>query len=446
MTYPLSFTRTLIQLTNHTFLGSTVAGAAACLLLGLTGVQVRGLPKIACSLVGLGVAAVGYRQYLDNKKLTEIGQDLGIVERKANISWYSSLLSSPANVSVQIPSEPTAHTSEPMQDIIGYWQAQDKHLLVVGGTGAGKSYFVQAFCSELQRAAKQTQDNLGQWNYKLYDTDCTCDDWAYLRSLPTCALYESFSEVERQMQADLRVIEQRTVERKQAGDKWKTERTLIVAEELPALVDECGSTKEWVRKQAKRGRRVKRFICLVAQNDTVSNLGLEGDSKLRDSCFVRVYLGQSAIDRARQLKDTRLIQALENGGKSLCLVDDVLAVRPRLQQFPQTKESGNAVTLMDSQSSTVPESSEDTENRQNKGFSELMESSEPHIKQSDSPLTNLPELSDQTLTYLRQKHKEGISIQQLLLTELGQKKGRNWGRKVAWLTELLNNTEDAEDD
>ncbi|WP_154655906.1 hypothetical protein [Fortiea contorta] len=158
MTYPSSFIRTLMSLTQHTLVGASVAGASAAVLLGLTGVQARGLPKLAACLSGLGVAAVGYRQYLDNKKLTEIGQDLGIVERKSGISWYSSLLSNAAQVSVQMQAEPTAQLS-PMADIIGYWQTQDKHLLVIGGTGAGKSYFVQAFCSALG----------ADWSYKLYD-------------------------------------------------------------------------------------------------------------------------------------------------------------------------------------------------------------------------------------------------------------------------------------
>ncbi|WP_017654275.1 hypothetical protein [Fortiea contorta] len=238
------------------------------------------------------------------------------------------------------------------------------------------------------------------------------------------------------MQADLATIEQRTIDRKQAGNSWQTEQTLIVAEELPALVDECESAKEWVRKQAKRGRRVKRFICLVAQNDTVANLGLEGDSKLRDSCFVRVYLGQSAIDRAKQLKDTQLMQALESGGKQVCLVDDILAVRPRLQPFPQFQAKEDAVTPRNSQGSEVTGGSKKTDNRgesdsaDNSGTLALLEPSE-------APLPNLPELSEQTLRYLRQKHQEGKSIQQLLLTELGQTKGRHWGRKVAWLTALL---------
>lgn len=440
-----------MSLTQHTFVGSAVAGASAAVLLGLTGVQARGLPKLAASLAGLGTAAVGYRQYLDNKKLTEIGADLGIVERKAGISWYSSLLSASASASVQVLAEPTAHSSEPLQDIVGYWREQDKHLLVVGGTGAGKSYFVQAFCSALQSTAQQTKDSLGHWHYKLYDTDCTKDDWTYLRSLETCTLYESFSEVERQMQADLRVIEQRTVERKQAGNSWQTDQTMIAAEELPALVDECESAKEWVRKQAKRGRRVKRFICLVAQNDTVANLGLEGDSKLRDSCFVRVYLGQSAIDRAKQLKDTRLVQALESGGKSLCLVDDMLAVRPRLPGFTQGSPLENAVTLPVSQGSPSSHDSPELEKDKNKGESEPVNSSEPSepvnlylsspgalatSTLSNSPLTNI-QITPATLASLRLLHNQGKSVQKILQEDLGQSKGGSWSKKVQWLTNLL---------
>lgn len=424
--FPITFTRTLQHLCLSTKATAVGLGVAGILMLPLLGLQPKGLQKLLAASIGVTVAAVGWRQHKDNKQLNSISEDLGIVERKASISWYSSLLSHRPSLTVQMQTQPTLEPADVMRDIVSYWQQQDKHMLVIGGTGAGKSTFIQAFASVLGAG----------WHYKIYDTDCTCDDWVYLRSLPNCKLYETFASIGEQMSEDLATIETRTVERKKAGNKWTTDNTLIVAEEMPALVDEIEIAGDWMAKEAKRGRRVKRYVAVIAQNDTVKNLGMEGDSALRDSCFVRVYLGQSALDRAKLLKNKALEDWLRAGDKQVCLVDDLPALRPTFSngnQFSLSSPDEQAVTQTESQCSDVHQSSETDNNGIISAQTTQAERTE-HL--NNSPLTGV-NLSQSQLQALRQLYTEGMSVSQILEQKLGQKRGGSWQRKKEWLTGLL---------
>ncbi|MEH2434922.1 MAG: hypothetical protein V7K25_11835 [Nostoc sp.] len=408
--YPVSFVRTLLRLQQSTKAGVLGLGVASLLLLPTVGLQNKGVGRLSAAVAGLACSLVGYRMAQDNNALSAISEDLGIIDRKQSIAWYNGLLSRKQTLTVENikPIE-----ADLITDVVGYWQAEDKHLLIVGGTGAGKSTFVQAFASVLGYS----------WHYKIYDNDCTVDDWLYLRSLPSCSLFESYISIGEQMQADLNAIEDLTQQRKQAGNRWQPNLCLTVAEEMPALVDEIEVTREWMSKQAKRGRRVKRFIAVVAQNDTVKNLGLEGDSSLRDSCFVRVYLGQSAIDRAKLLKNTALVDWLERGGKQVCLVDDKPALRPTLarthtqptSQFNKSSETETAEILTESQCSDVQSVQQMLEN---------------------SPLTGVYVTPEQ-VNALRELYQSGMSVANILEGKLGQKRGGSWQKKKDWLELLL---------
>ncbi|WP_375510177.1 ATP-binding protein [uncultured Nostoc sp.] len=408
--YPVSFVRTLLRLQQSTKAGVLGLGVASLLLLPTVGLQNKGVGRLSAAVAGLACSLVGFRLAQDDSTLSAISEDLGIIDRKQSIAWYNGLLSRKQTLTVENIKPVEADI---ISDVVSYWQAEDKHLLIVGGTGAGKSTFVQAFASVLGYS----------WHYKIYDNDCTVDDWLYLRSLSSCSLFESYSSIGEQMQADLNAIEDLTQERKQAGNRWQPKYYLTVAEEMPALVDEIDCARDWIAKQAKRGRRVKRFVAVVAQNDTVKNLGLEGDSSLRDSCFVRVYLGQSAIDRAQLLKNTSLVDWLERGGKQVCLVDDKPALRPTsvqthllpTSQFNPSSEVETAEIPTESQCSDVQSVQQMLEN---------------------SPLTGVYVTFEQ-VNALRELYQSGWSIAAILEGKLGQKRGGSWQKKKDWLELLL---------
>jgi hypothetical protein len=313
MNYPVSFTRQLMELRLNTKRGAYGLAVAGLCLVPSVALTNNRIGRMLVSVAGITCAVVGNRQLEDSFDLDAISNDLYVVDRKQTIHWYNGLMN-------RSEIAPVSGAGDAIGDVVDYWLTQDKHLLVIGGTGSGKSYFIQAFANRLGEA----------WKYKLYDNDCTIDDWLKVRGMPESKLYESYGSIAESMAEDLVLLEERTKERKKQGNTWVEQAILTVAEEMPSLVDEIEITSDWIGKIAKRGRRVKQYLAVVAQNDTVKNLGLVGDSKLRDSCFVRVYLGQSAIERASLLKQPLTVEWLRQGGKDVCLVDDLTAIRPKL--------------------------------------------------------------------------------------------------------------------
>lgn len=313
---PTAFIRTVVEQLHASRWLTALTLSTSVALFPIASLTNAGVARYCVSLVGLASTVAATKARRKQEELAEVAADMSLVERKQTIAWYNRQLGSTSTVTFAPQPTSDAHIRT---NLVHYWLQQDKHLLIVGGTGDGKSTFIQAFASQLGAS----------WAFQVYDNDCTIDDWTNIRSNPKTRMFESYAAIAQQMAFDMDTIESRTQERKVAGNTWNTQPTLTVAEEMPALVSEIEDSGKWLATHAKRGRRVKRFIAVVSQNDTVDNLGLRGDSALRDSCFVRVYLGKSAIARAKQLKQPALVQSLEAGGYNVCLVDDVLYDRPQ---------------------------------------------------------------------------------------------------------------------
>lgn len=301
-------------LKRHARLATVTSAVASLFLLPLLSLQPHSLSKVICASLGSLVSIAGLSSHTSWRKLDARYSDLEAVDKQQTIVSYQQQLKEPAKAATA----PVDEALVVIEDVVSYWQSQDKHLLIVGGTGAGKSTFVQAFASQLS----------SEWSFSIYDSDCTIDDWSYLRTR-FASFVEELPAIETAMADDLLLLEQRMSERKKVGNSWDANPKLIVAEEFPLLVSDLPTASKWMPKLAKRGRRTRLFMALVAQNSTVSNLGLKGDISLRDSCFVVVLLGQKAIERARQQKNLALVTWLEQGGKSVCLVDDCPALRPQ---------------------------------------------------------------------------------------------------------------------
>ena len=88
---------------------------------------------------------------------------------------------------------------------------------------------------------------------------------------------------------------------------------------------------EWLLSHARRGRKPKKFIIALSQDDSVKALGIEGEGGVRNN-FRKVRLGKYAVSHAKSLKDTSLVGWLKSGNYR-CMVDDYACQLPDLSQF-----------------------------------------------------------------------------------------------------------------
>lgn len=310
--YPTSHIRLLYRLLTTTGVCATLTAVVSLVGLPHALSQQRGLSKAVVLASGLCIAGVSRRLSLTRLELADVTADLDILDRRENIAWYQRVISGVQQVTVKYNQRWLAENI--VTDPVTYWLNTGKnglplkHLLVVGGTGDGKSTLIQAFASRL----------VG-WQFQVYDVDGTVDDWLFVE--PNQRVYD-LTAIESAMNTDLEVLEQRILSRREAGKRWTDTPRLTIAEELPALVSSSDTAANWVVGHAKRGRKPLCFIAAIAQNDTVKNLGLEGDADLRDSCFTRIHLGSKARERARKLGNNVLLAWLEAFPHGRFIVDD----------------------------------------------------------------------------------------------------------------------------
>jgi energy-coupling factor transporter ATP-binding protein EcfA2 len=309
--YPTSHIRLLHRLLLTT--GFTATLTAVVSLVGIPHAlsQQRGLAKIVTLASGLAVTEASRRLAMSRTELADVTADLDLLDRRENIAWYQKIISNVAQVRVE-------HSQRWLEeniitDPVSYWLGTGsnglpgKHLLIVGGTGDGKSTLIQAFASRLSG-----------WQFQVYDCDGTVDDWGFVE--PDSRVYD-MADIETAMVDDLATLECRILARREAGRRWTDIPRLTIAEELPALVSSSDTAANWVVSHAKRGRKPLCFIAAVAQNDTVKNLGLEGDSDVRDSCFARILLGNKSREYARKMGNDVLLRWLEAVPRGRFIVD-----------------------------------------------------------------------------------------------------------------------------
>jgi energy-coupling factor transporter ATP-binding protein EcfA2 len=210
-----------------------------------------------------------------------------------------------------------------------------KHLLIIGATGSGKSTIAQFLASRHSA------------NVRVYDPDCSPSDWV---GLTVFGRKGNFNEINAQMQADLVELEQCMALRGEGGDSAIAGRECcMIGEEFPLLADEVDIARDWLLKFARRGRRVKQFIIVISQSDSVSALGIEGDGAIRQS-FAVLRLGKFAVAHAKKLKDEGLIQWLQAGkyratlDDEACQLPDVSGYQPVTNQLPRTPQNPPLVT------------------------------------------------------------------------------------------------------
>ncbi len=202
---------------------------------------------------------------------------------------------------------------------------EGKHALLIGGSGDGKT-----------TTAMYIAYSVGG-DIKVYDADAAADEWIGLNVIGRCA---NFQAIEQAMTADLNDLQERTILRGEKGSHACDGMDVVtIAEEFPLLVGEVEVAAEWLIKHGKRGRRVKKFVLAIAQNDTVANFGLEGDKGVMDS-FRIVRLGKKAQAHARRLKNEALLEWLK-GDRSRVLVDDIPVQLPSYREIQRVIQTGS---------------------------------------------------------------------------------------------------------
>jgi hypothetical protein len=192
-----------------------------------------------------------------------------------------------------------------------------KHVLLIGDTGTGKSLIAQYLAYQIGGEVK------------VYDPDASPDEWVGLQVIGRGG---NFAAIGESMAEDLEELQRRIEVRGEQGDRALAGLdSVLIAEEFPLLKDEVAIAADWLIKHARRGRKPKRFVIALSQDDNVVTLGIEGQGGVR-KCFRMVRLGKFAVTHAKSLKDNGLVEWLK-AGKYRCLVDDTPCQLPDLSSY-----------------------------------------------------------------------------------------------------------------
>ncbi|MEO0684294.1 MAG: ATP-binding protein, partial [Cyanobacteria bacterium J06649_11] len=157
---------------------------------------------------------------------------------------------------------------------------------------------------------------------------------------------------------DITELQRRIEVRGQHGDRALAGLDSVsIAEEFPLLKDEIPEASNWLIKHARRGRKPKRFIIALSQDDNVVTLGIEGQGGVR-KCFRMVRLGKFAVTHAKRLKD-KAIEEWLSAGKFRCMVDDQPCQLPDLSSYkmitPQLQVTGGSQAVVTAETTTQQE-------------------------------------------------------------------------------------------
>lgn len=289
-----SFIQEIIKYKSVSRLLTILNFASSFLCFYLLLVTPKGLNKITLSFLGLVSGIGGAAISKVDSELDSRLEDLKLTSRLSSKELLGDYLKDKQQITVEVSSPPVGER-ELIEDIVDYWLKSDKHLMIIGGTGDGKSTAIKYIISQL-----------ADWNITAYDVDYKQED--YSNQIHVKYEYKSIKE---SMEDEIEELEIRISERRNTSGKYSDTPKLTIAEELPALALEIGDTvNKWIRVKSSRGRKVFLKLACIAQNDTAESLALKGNIGMRDNNFILLYLGKKAIEKAQRNKDDQLVDWL----------------------------------------------------------------------------------------------------------------------------------------
>jgi energy-coupling factor transporter ATP-binding protein EcfA2 len=220
---------------------------------------------------------------------------------------------------------------------------EGKHVLIIGDTGTGKSTIAQWLAYQVGG------------DITVYDSDASPDEWAGLNVVGRKGNFQAIADA---MEDDLQELQRRIELRGESGDRALAGMdSVTIAEEFPLLVSEVDVASAWLIKHGNRGRKPKRFIVALSQDDSVAALGIEGQGNARKN-FRFVRLGKFGVAHAKKLKDAAVEEWLK-AGKYRCMVEDTPCQLPDLSSFnmfmPRVSIQPSLVDVKTAETTAEPE-------------------------------------------------------------------------------------------
>ncbi len=222
---------------------------------------------------------------------------------------------------IEIEAKTISQAIEPILDLIA--AIQEKELMIIGEKGTGKSTLAQYLGYSLGG------------HIQVYEPEGTPEDW---NGLEVIGKGEDWDAINEAMQADLEHISTQMKLRRERGDgALAGSDRVIIGEEYPEIAAKCDASEEWLDRHARRGRKALVRLILLSQFDRVAAWGMEGKSDLLD-CFYRLRLGRKAINHAKSLKRSDLVDWLASS-RSHALLDNDPVILPDYREMIRVIQS-----------------------------------------------------------------------------------------------------------
>lgn len=279
------------------------------------------------------------------------------------------------------------------------WQLFDKqpdkfpHLAIVGGTGDGKSFTAENVCRELIgllivcHPHKKPTDYLGVKS--IHSGGRNYGNWKEDKEVNFKLLIEpngqkiSFASVVKTLYAEM---DRRFKLYEQGIENYPMVNAIL--DEFNTSVAEVPEAMEVTKKMIREARKVRIRLILLLQDDSVKSLKIQGEGSIR-KCFRYVRLGEFAQTHAKRLKNSALLQWVNQQQYPILVGDSAAVIHPKQKQRePQsqpTEEPDQAPDFID----VVVQEVVDTEDPQSLALTE----SSRNLKYDSIP-TSITTLND----------------------------------------------------